>query len=149
LVLGRTVADSATNAWSILATTGFGFLFGFRLEGTTADGLAALGLCLIYGIVFTVVFVVMGLSAPNVQAAQGMSMVAFVFAFISSTYVPVATMPGWMQPFAEYQPITPMVDAVRSLLTGSGSDVALALAWSAGLLVVFTPIAVMRYRRAP
>ena len=90
----------------------------------------------------------MGLGAPNVQSAQGMSMVAFVFAFISSTYVPVATMPGWMQPFAKYQPITPMVDAVRSLLTGSGSDVALALVWSAGLFIVFTPIAVVRYRRA-
>ena len=148
LVLGRTLADSTTNAWSILATTAFGFLFGFRLAGSVTDGLAALGLCLVYGVVFTVVFVVMGLSAPNVQAAQGMSMVAFVFAFISSTYVPVATMPGWMQPFARYQPITPMVDAVRSLLTGSGSDVALALVWSAGLFIVFTPIAVVRYRRA-
>ncbi len=52
-----------------------------------------------------------GLMAPNGQAAQGMSMIAFVFAFISSTYVPVSTMPGWLQPFAKYQPITPMVDA--------------------------------------
>ena len=57
-------------------------------------------------------------------------------------------MPGWLQPFAEYQPITPMVNAVRSLILGSGSDVGLALAWSALLLVVFTPIAVLRYRRA-
>jgi ABC-2 type transport system permease protein len=99
-------------------------------------------------VVFTVVFIVMGLFAPNGQAAQGMSLIAFVFAFISSAYVPAASMPGWLQPFSKYQPITPMVDAVRSLLTGSGNEVGLALAWSGLLLIVFTPIAVLRYRRA-
>jgi len=67
---------------------GFGFLFGFRLQGGVEAALAALGLCLVYGVVFTFVFMVMGLMAPNVQAAQGMSMIAFVFAFIFSTYVP-------------------------------------------------------------
>ena len=147
IVLGRTLADSATNAWSILATAAFGFLFGFRLGGTVLDGLAGLGLCLLYGIVFTLVFIVIGLFAGSVQAAQGMSLIAFVFAFISSVYVPAASMPGWLQPFAKYQPITPMVNAVRAVILGSGSDVGLALAWSALFVVVFTPIAVIRYRR--
>jgi ABC-2 type transport system permease protein len=99
-------------------------------------------------VVFTVVFIVIGLMAPNPQAAQGMSMIAFVLAFISSTYVPVSTMPGWLQPFAKYQPITPMVDAVRSALVGSTSDVGLALLWSGLLIAICTPIAVLRYRRA-
>ncbi len=148
LVLGRTLADSTTNVWSILTTAALGFAFGFRLTGTAADGLAALGLCLVYAVVFTVVFIVMGLFAPSGQAAQGMSLIAFVFAFISSAYVPAASMPGWLQPFSRYQPITPMVNAVRSLLAGSGGDVALALAWSGLLLVVFTPIAVLKYRHA-
>jgi ABC-2 type transport system permease protein len=147
LVLGRTVADSVTNVWSVLTTAAFGFAFGFRLPGSWADGLAALGLCVAYAVVFTVVFIVMGLFAPNAQAAQGMSLIAFVFAFISSAYVPATSMPGWLQPFSKYQPITPMVDAVRSLLTGGSSDVGLALAWSALLIVVFTPVAVLRYRR--
>jgi ABC-2 type transport system permease protein len=148
IVAGRTLADSITNAWSILTTAAFGFLFGFRLTGTVGGGLAALGLCLLYGVVFTVVFIVIGLLAPSVQAAQGMSLIAFVFAFISSAYVPATSMPGWLQPFAQYQPITPMVDAVRSLVAGSSSDVGLALLWSAALLLVFTPLAVLRYRRA-
>jgi ABC transporter DrrB family efflux protein len=148
LVLGRTVADSATNVWAIVTTAAFGFLFGFRLPGSWQDGLAALGLCVAYAVVFTVVFLVMGLYAPNAQAAQGMSLIAFVFAFISSAYVPATSMPGWLQPFAKYQPITPMVDAVRALLTGSTSDVGLALAWSALLVVVLAPVAVIRYRRA-
>jgi len=148
LVLGRTVADSSTNAWSILTTAALGFAFGFRLPGTAADALAAFGLCLVYAVVFTVVFIVMGLFAPNAQAAQGMSLIAFVFAFISSAYVPADSMPGWLQPFAKYQPITPMVDAVRALLTGSSTDVGLALAWSGLLLLVCTPLAVLRYRQA-
>jgi ABC-2 type transport system permease protein len=147
ITAGRAAADILTNAWSIVLTAAFGFLFGFRLSGSVTDGLAALGMCMLYGVVFTVVFMVIGLMAPNAQAAQGMSMIAFVFAFISSTYVPASTMPGWLQPFAKYQPITPMVDAVRSLIAGSGSDVGLALAWSALLVIVFTPIAVLRYRR--
>ncbi len=148
IVLGRALADFTTNAWSILFTAGVGFLFGFRLGGTILGGLAALGLCLLYGVVFTAVFIVIGLFAPNSQAAQGMSMIAFVLAFISSTYVPAHTMPGWLQPFARYQPITPMVDAVRSVIVGSSSDVVLALAWSALLLAVFVPVAVLRYRHA-
>ena len=148
LVIGRTIADSATSIWTMLTTTAFGFAFGFRLPGSWQDGLAALGLCVLYAIVFTVVFIVMGLFAPNAQAAQGMSLIAFVFAFLSSAYVPATSMPGWLQPFSKYQPITPMVNAVRSLLTGSGSDVTLALGWCALLIAVFTPVAVIRYRRA-
>jgi ABC-2 type transport system permease protein len=147
IVTGRVAADFLTNAWSIVTTAAFGFLIGFRLGGTVAGGLAALGLCLVYGAVFTVVFMVLGLAAPNAQAAQGMSLIVFVFAFISSTYVPASTMPGWLQPFAKYQPVTPMVDAVRSLIAGSSSDVGLALAWCALLVAVFTPLAVLRYRR--
>lgn len=148
IALGRAAADFATNAWSLAFTAALGFAFGFRLTGSAADGLAAFGLCLVYGLVFTVVFMVIGLVAPNAQAAQGMSTVAFILAFVSSTYVPASTMPGWLQPFAKYQPITPMVGAVRSVLVGSTSDVALALIWSAALMLVFTPIAVLRYRRA-
>lgn len=77
-----------------------------------------------------------------------MSMIAFVLAFISSTYVPPTSMPGWLQPFAKYQPVTPMVNAVRSTLTGGTHDLATALIWSAALFIAFTPIAIIRYRRA-
>jgi ABC transporter DrrB family efflux protein len=148
IVLGRAAADFLTNGWAILFTAALGFLFGFRLGGTVPDGLAAFGLCLLYGLVFTVVFMVIGLVAPNAQAAQGLSMIAFILAFISSTYVPVQTMPGWMQPFARYQPITPMVNAVRSLIVGGASDVGWALIWSGALLVCFVPIAIRLYRSA-
>jgi ABC-2 type transport system permease protein len=148
LVAGRVLADFATNAWTIVFTAAIGFAYGFRLPASTADALGALGLCLLYGLVFTVAFIVIGLFAPNAQAAQGMSMIAFVLAFLSSTYVPVATMPGWLQAFARYQPITPMVDAVRSVLVGGTTDLSSALIWSAALIAALAPVAVLRYRRA-
>jgi ABC-2 type transport system permease protein len=147
LVTGRAVADFITNGWSILFTVGLGFAFGFRLHDGLRAGLCALGLCLVYSAVFALVFIVIGLFSPTVQAAQGMATIAFILAFLSSTYVPAGSMPGWLQPFAKYQPITPMVDAVRSVLIGGHSDVSLALSWSLGLLLVFTPVAVLRYKR--
>lgn len=147
LVVGRAFADFVTNGWSIVFTAAVGFAFGFRLPASVADGLAALGLCLLYGLVFTVVFIVIGLFAPNPQAAQGMSMIAFVLAFISSTYVSPGSMPGWLEAFAKHQPITPMVDAVRSVLAGGSQDLLVALVWSAVLIVGFLPIAAARYCR--
>ena len=149
IAAGRSLADFVTTTWAIGGTVAFGFLIGFRLHGAHGEihGLAAMALCLLYAMAFTAVFVVIGLVAPNAQAAQGMSMIAFVLAFFSSTYVPVESMPGWLQPFAKSQPITPMVDAVRSLLIGSTSDLGLALAWSAAILLVFTALAALLYRR--
>jgi ABC-type multidrug transport system permease subunit len=103
-------------------------------------------------------FVWLGLIAGNVQAAQGMSLLIFPLSFVSSAMVPVDTMPGWMQPVAEHQPLTVMVNAVRSLalgdpalagLTGSTTHyVVLSLVWAAGLVAVFAPLAVLKYRKA-
>jgi len=90
---------------------------------------------------------VIGLFAPNAQAAQGMSLVALHPRVPVRHLRPASSMPGWLQPFVKYQPVTPMVDAVRALTLAPVANVALAIAWSAGLLVVFTPIAVLRYRR--
>jgi ABC-type multidrug transport system permease subunit len=99
----------------------------------------------------------MGLLAGNAHAAQGMGMIVFPLAFISSAYVPVASMPGWLQVFAEYQPLTYMVDAVRGLTLGARAPVVLghpssyyvarALVWTAAILIVAVPVAVARYRR--
>jgi ABC-2 type transport system permease protein len=119
--------------------------------------LAAFGLCVVYGFATTWLFVWIGQVAGNAQAAQGMSVLVFPLTFVSSAYVPVDSMPGWMQPIAENQPITVMTNAVRSLALGdaalaglSGTTahwVVLSLLWSAGLVLVFAPLAVARYRR--
>ncbi|HEY3142026.1 MAG TPA: ABC transporter permease [Acidimicrobiales bacterium] len=158
LVAGRAVADTGVLAWTLAVTAGVGFLVGFRIHGSPTEALAAFGLCLIFGFAFVWLFVVMGLVAGTAQGAQGMSMLVFPLTFVSSAYVPVGSMPGWMQPIANNQPVTAMVNAVRSLVLGdpslaglsrsTGHYVVVALAWSLGLVLVFAPIAVARYRRS-
>jgi ABC-type multidrug transport system permease subunit len=112
---------------------------------------------IVFGFAFEWLFVTMGLLAGNAQAAQGMGMIVFPLAFISSAYVTVASMPGWLQVFGKYQPLTDMVDAVRALTLGSRADVVLgqpashyvvrALVWTVAILALSAPLAVARYRR--
>ncbi len=157
LLGGRALADTALVTWGLVITIAIGFLIGFRIHGTAGEALAAFGLCVLYGFAFTWMFICIGLLAGSAQAAQGMSMLVFPLTFVSSAYVPVATMPSWMQPIAEHQPITAMSNAVRSLTLGSpelaglsgttSSYVVTSLLWCVGLVAVFAPIAVARYRK--
>jgi ABC transporter DrrB family efflux protein len=157
VLTARALADTVIFTWATLFTTAIAFAVGFTLHGTALEGLAALGLVILFGFAFEWVFIAMGLYAGNAQAAQGMGMIVFPFAFISSAYVPVASMPAWLRVFAEHQPLTYMVDAVRSLTLGSHADALLghptsyfvsrALVWTAAILVVALPVAVAKYRR--
>ena len=141
---GRVVAETGLLALGLAATAAIGVAVGFRPEGTTVEAVAAFGLTLVL--------------AGNVQAAQGMALLIFPLSFVSSAMVPVDSMPGWLQPVAENQPITIMTNAVRSLALGDPSlaglggttahYVTLALVWSAGMIAVFAPLAVLRYRRS-
>jgi ABC-type multidrug transport system permease subunit len=138
-------------------TVAVAFAVGFRLHGSVGQGLAAFALVVLFGFAFEWVFVTMGLLAGGAQAAQGMGMIVFPLAFISSAYVPVASMPGWLQVFAKHQPLTYMVDAVRGLTLGSHARVELghpssyyvarAVVWATAILIVSVPLAVAKYRR--
>jgi ABC transporter DrrB family efflux protein len=157
VLAARALADTAIFAWSTVFTAAIAYAVGFRLHGSALDGLTALGLVILFGFAFEWVFIAMGLFAGNAQAAQGMGMIVFPFAFVSSAYVPVSSMPGWLQVFAAHQPLTYMVNAVRALTLGPHSEALLghptsyfvvrALVWTAGILAVFLPLAVARYRR--
>lgn len=157
LVAGRAVADTGVLAWNTLFTLAVGYAVGFRPDGSALDMLAALGLCVVFGFAFIWLFVFLGLIAGTAQAAQGVAMLVFPLSFVSSAYVPVDSMPGWLQPIAENQPLTVMTNAIRSLALGdpalaglshsTGHWVLLSLAWSVGLVAVFAPLAVARYRR--
>lgn len=158
LLTGRLVADTVAVVLNLAVATLIGFLIGFRLHGSVGGGLAAFGLCVVFAFAFGWVFLTLGLFARTGQAAQQMSMAVFPFTFLSSAYVPVATMPTWLRVFAENQPITPMVDAVRALTLGGaapamfGHDavyfVIRALIWTAVIVAVFAPLAVLRYKRS-
>jgi ABC-2 type transport system permease protein len=149
VLAARTLADTAILTFSLAVTVAIGFLVGFRLHGTALDGLAAFGLVVLFGYVFEWVFVTVGLFAGNAQAAQGVGLLVFPLTFVSSAYVPADSMPAGLSDFAAHQPITYMVDAVRSLTLGqpAGDSVLLALLWSAAILALAVPLAVARYRR--
>jgi ABC-2 type transport system permease protein len=157
VLAARAIADTAILTLAAAVTVVIAFAVGFRLHASALDGLAAFALVVVFGFAFEWVFVTMGLLAGSGQAAQGMAMIVFPFAFISSAYVPVASMPGWLQVFAEHQPLTYMVDAVRALTLGPEAQallghptayyVARAGIWATAILVVAVPLAVARYRR--
>jgi ABC transporter DrrB family efflux protein len=157
VLAGRVVAESALLALGLAATLAIGFVVGFRPQGTGVEAIAAFGLVLAFGFAFMWLFVFVGLVAGNVQAAQGMSLLIFPLSFVSSAMVPVDSMPGWLQPIAEHQPITVMTNAVRSLALGdpalaglSGTTahyVTVSLVWAAGLVAVCAPLAVARFRK--
>jgi len=157
VLAGRAVADTSTQAWGLIIMTVIGFAVGFRLHASVGRGLLAFAFLIVFSFAFEWVFVTLGLYAGNAQAAQGMSLLLIPFVFVSSAFVPVASMPGWMQAVARNQPVTYMVDAIRTLTLGARAEaslhhtagffVARALIWSVVLVLVFAPIAVARYRR--
>ena len=153
VLAGRAVADTALLVWSLAFTAAVGFAVGFRLHGSLAGALAAFGLLLVFGFAFEWMFITLGLVAGTPQAAQGLALMVFPLTFVSSAYVPVESMPGWLQAGAAHQPVTVVVDAVRvraaELLLGHGAEfyVVRSLAWSAAILAVFVPLAVAGYRR--
>jgi ABC-2 type transport system permease protein len=157
VLAARALADTAILTWSLGVTVAIGFAVGFRLHGTALDALAAFGLVVLFGYVFEWVFITVGLFAGNAQAAQGLGLLVFPLTFLSSAYVPVSSMPGPLQAFAEHQPLTYMVDAVRALTLGPSAEALLghptsyfvtrALLWALAIVAVAVPLAVARYRR--
>jgi ABC-2 type transport system permease protein/oleandomycin transport system permease protein len=106
---------------------------------------------LLFAFALSWIFALVGMSAPNAEAAQAMSFpIIAPLVFASSAFVPVSTMPDWLQAFANHQPVSATVNAVRGLMIGGAdaSDVLAAIAWSVGIIAVFAPLAVRRYRRA-
>lgn len=150
---GRTTADLVRNVLVIALMTVVGYIVGFRI-GTNV-GLFILGclLLLLFSYALSWGFAFVGLSAPNSETAQVMAFpLLFPLTFASSAFVPISTMPGWLQGFAKNQPVSITVTAVRSLMVGgthftNSTAVLQSLAWSIGLLIVLVPLAVWKYRR--
>lgn len=157
VLIGRSLADLALMVWALAIAAIFGFAVGFRLGGSAAGALAAFGLCVVFGFAFEWVFITAGLVAGNAQAAQSMGLMITPLVFLSSAYVPVKSMPGGIRQFSEFQPLTPMADAVRALATGAGGRallehgtsyyVGVSLVWAAAIFVVFGLLAVLRFAR--
>jgi ABC transporter DrrB family efflux protein len=158
IVTGRVTADASLLTYSLAITAAIGVLVGFRVQNGAGAAAMAFGLCVLYGFAFCWLFIGLGLLGGSPQAAQGLSFLVFPLSFVSSAYVPVSTMPGWMQAFANHQPLTSMVNSARLLTEGHGAEALLghslgtylvpSLLWTAGIIAVFAPITVYRLRRS-
>jgi ABC transporter DrrB family efflux protein len=148
---GRTLADLVRNVFTVALMVGVGFAVGFRVHTGFLSFLGAIGIVLLFSLAFSWVFALIGLGANNAEAAQAASFpILALLVFASSAFVPAQSMPHWLRVYAEHQPVSDTVDAVRALVIGgrTGHDVLIALAWMAAILVVFVPLSVARYRRA-
>ena len=158
IVSGRVVADTILAGIGLTVTTTVGFAMGFRTSAPLGGLLLAIAVCLFAAFAFTWMFVLLGIMAGNPQAAQGMGLLVFPFTFVSSAFVPVQSMPGWMQAFANNQPLTQIVNATRAFTLGdetarrvlghpAGYFAARSILWCALFIVVFAPLAARRYQR--
>jgi ABC-2 type transport system permease protein/oleandomycin transport system permease protein len=151
VLAGRTLADVATNVISLTIMIGVGLAVGFRFHSTPLEVVAGIGLMLLFGYAFSWIFAYCGLTASSGESAQAIGfIVIFPITFISSAFVPPDSMPSWLQPIAENNPFTTVVDAMRALWVDApaGNDIWGAVLWSLGLVAVFAPLSVARYRRA-
>lgn len=157
IVGGRVVADTILATIGLAVTTTVGFAMGFRTSAPLSSLLLAVALCTFAAFAFTWMFVLLGIVSGNPQAAQGMGLLVFPFTFVSSAFVPVESMPGWMQSFAQNQPLTQIVNATRAYSLGDDAERVLgqtagyfatrSVLWCALFIVVFAPLAARRYKR--
>jgi ABC-2 type transport system permease protein len=150
VLAGRTIADLARNLAVVAVMTGVGFAVGFRVRTNVVAFLAALGLVALFGYALSWGFVSLGLRISDPEAAQAAGVpVMFLLVFASSAFVPISTMPGWLQVVAAHQPLTALVTAVRALVLGGPTvgHVLTSVAWSCGLLAGFALLAIAQYQR--
>jgi ABC-2 type transport system permease protein len=151
VVTGRTLADVAANVVQLVVMIAVGLAVGFSFSTGVLEVIAGIALLLFIGYAFSWVFAFIGLTASSPEASNAYGFtILFPLTFVSSAFVPVESMPGWLQPFAENNPFTTMVDATRALFLGTpaGNDIWGAVAWAAAITAVFGMLSVWRYRRA-
>jgi len=150
VLAGRTFSDIVTNTLSLVILLITGIIIGFSFNADVAHVIAGILLLLLFGYAFSWVFAFVGLIASTPESANSVAFIAiFPLTFISSAFVPVASMPAPLQDFARINPFTLTVNALRSLWLGlpAGNYVWGAVAWTIGITAVFAPLAVSRYRK--
>jgi ABC transporter DrrB family efflux protein len=150
VLVGRTIADLARNVFVVVLMSIVGLLVGWRPSGSLPAILGGVLLVLAFAYSLSWVFAIVGLSARDGETAQAASFpILAPLVFASSAFVPVKSMPGWLQAFATHQPVSVVVDAVRDLTLNRpvGSHVVQAVAWIVGIVAVCAPMAVARYRQ--
>ena len=151
VLIGRTLSDACRNLFVVLLMTAVAYAIGFRFQAGFIKAIAALLLAVGFGFAFSWISATIGLAVRDVESAQAATFVwVFPLTFASSAFVPIDGFPSWLQTFAEWNPITIAVDAIRALVLGGPLAPRLwqALLWIVVILAVFIPLAVRTYRRA-
>jgi ABC-2 type transport system permease protein/oleandomycin transport system permease protein len=151
VLAGRTLSDIALNAFSLFVMVAIGYVVGFNFDSPIYEIVVGIVLLLLFGYAFSWLFALMGMVASSPESAQSVGfLVIFPLTFASSAFVPPDTMPSWLEAFADVNPITIVVNAIRALWLDAPAEdyVWQAFAWSIGLIVIFAPLAVRAYRRA-
>ncbi|GAB3644485.1 ABC transporter permease [Glycomyces tarimensis] len=155
---GRTIADLARALLTVLVMLGVGAVIGFRWQSDLLSVLAAVAVALVFSFGVAWMMVTVGLLIRSAEAVQAaVYLLVFPLGFTSAVFVPVGTMPGWLQAFAAHQPVTVVANAMRGLMLGPDAipaghtvvgDVLWTLGWSLALVLLFAPLAAHAYNRA-
>jgi ABC transporter DrrB family efflux protein len=151
VLAGRLVADTARMTITILIVLAVGYAVGFRFQNGVGPAILMIVLAIVFGVAICVIAAFTGLAIGDEESVQAFGLIwLFPLTFLSSAFVPIATMPGWLQAFANNQPVTFVIDTMRALALGGPIEANLwkSLAWLAGIFIVFAPLAVRAYKRA-
>jgi len=149
LLNGHVVASVARNAVSSILVFAVAFAIGFRTHASLAGWAGAIGMLLLFILAISWLAAMVGLLAPTPESANGFTFLAMFLPYASSAFVPIDTMPSWLQGFARHQPSTPIIETIRGALLGTpvGSSAGIAIAWCAGILVVSVTASTIIFRR--
>ena len=140
---------------TILIIVAVGYAVGFRFHNGFGPAVAMVVLATVFGLSICVIAAFTGLAIGDEESVQAFGLIwLFPLTFVSSAFVPIQSMPGWLQAFAKHQPVTAVVDTMRALALGGPfsanltADLWKSIAWLAGIFIVFVPLAIRAYRRA-
>ncbi len=151
VLTGRLVADTARMTITILIVVGVGYAVGFRFQNGVVPAVLMVVLAVVFGLACCVIAAFTGLAIKDEESVQAFGLIwLFPLTFLSSAFVPIQSMPGWLQAFANNQPVTFVINTMRALALGEPVEASLwkSIAWLAGIFVVFVPLAVRAYKRA-
>ncbi|MFD9127946.1 ABC transporter permease [Kitasatospora sp. NPDC059571] len=150
VLLSKIVAETCRGLVSFTILIGFSMILGLEIRTHFLHLLAAVGLSLLFGMSIVWISMLLGMSLRSAQAVQGVSMLVIMpLQFGSSIFAPTTTMPGWLQAFTKYNPLSALADACRNLINGGPltHSVTIVLVWSVAITAVTAPLAVARFRK--
>jgi ABC-2 type transport system permease protein/oleandomycin transport system permease protein len=151
VLAGRLVADTGRMTVTIVIVLAVGYAVGFRFTNGVGPAILMVLLAIVFGVAICCISAFTGLAIGDEESVQAFGLIwLFPVTFLSSAFVPISTMPGWLQAFANNQPVTYVVDTMRARALGGpvAANLWKSVAWLAGIFIVFLPLAVRAYRRA-